>query len=156
MSSKPLSKETLKALEKVIPLLGSPVEGEVAAAAAAMTRIMTKNGNDWHDFNNHVQQQIGHKPTDQYGRQQTTTQTQRDFYKNDDRTLVDSGILRGVIDAIWAEGQGFMNVNVAEFLSSMLDRCDKYSVVRLSPKQGTWLRDLAHRAKVPFPIKLEV
>jgi hypothetical protein len=35
-------------LAKIVPLLGSPVPGEVVAAAAAIGRVLASSGRDWH------------------------------------------------------------------------------------------------------------
>jgi len=45
-----LSPDTAARLVKLVPMLSSPVQGEVAATAAAVERTLKSGGADWHDL----------------------------------------------------------------------------------------------------------
>ncbi len=44
------SSDTAARVAKLVPMLSSPVAGEVAATAAAIERTLTSGGSDWYDL----------------------------------------------------------------------------------------------------------
>lgn len=64
--------ELMNRIEKMLPLLGSDKSGEVAATAAAITRILKGAGLDWHDMVQWlVSGQSGHRTSEPPPRQDT-------------------------------------------------------------------------------------
>lgn len=55
----PLSLETRARLVKLVPMLSSPIAGEVAATAAAIERALKSAGSDWHDLAAHIERDNG-------------------------------------------------------------------------------------------------
>lgn len=153
MSTKPLSSAVRDRLAKLVPLLGSPVSGEVAAAAAAITRALTAAGNDWHDFTAHV---CGAPATQRSApRREAPEPKPRDFYQEEDKTMIDPEYLIRVCNQIIVSPTYFLNASSRSFLESMIERAQHWRnpEMGLSFKQVVWLSDLARRARVPFNVK---
>lgn len=156
---KHIDNDTRKRIGQLIPTLSSPVAGEVAATVAAIGRVLASAGNDWHDLAG-----VFSDPGPSIGEraQKAAAQSrwaQRAPPKSPIRTGakadgVLSSELRDVITCIIGRNGDPIDQlgDVAGgFIEGLRNRCDKYSAVRLTPKQDRWLRNLAQAAGAEVP-----
>jgi len=134
-TTRSLPPQVREKLGKLMLMLSSVHDGERAAAAGAIERLLKSNGCDWHDLAALIEApevqssaRSSPSPPPTWRRTSGPTDIKRE-------TLIE------VIDII-EERAGFLPVKSAEFLSSLRARCRFRSRISLSEKQWAWLQDL--------------
>jgi hypothetical protein len=124
-------------LKPLLLMLSAPTEGERQNAVAAVSRVLTAAGCDWHDLTSALTEEppAADSPASRAGPQLKE--------RSDGRFEIEAPDLVSLVAAIRAGV--FYNPRTADFLDGLEERACTYSVVLLSQKQVTWLTDLASR-----------
>jgi hypothetical protein len=122
-------------LDKLMLMLGADNDGERAAAAGMITRLLKENGLDWHD----VVGSIGAPAA----APQPPPPPPKPKYSQASQKTMTADELRQVVHLILRSP---LNERARQFLAGMMDRADIYDVVYFSDKQWKWMADLAKRA----------
>lgn len=132
MSPRPIPKQTRAKLTKLLPRLASSFDGERTATLAAIERVLTAEGLDWHDFTAAFFEQAPAAESGQHDNAVT-------------HELVASRRLLGLIANIEARDCGRIDDRSRAFLASIRRQAQRRHRLRLSSKQLKWLTDLAER-----------
>jgi hypothetical protein len=134
--ARPLPSTVRDRIGKLLPMLSSDHDGERAAVARAIGRVLESSGNDWHDL---VAWIGASAPAREPPRRQAS--------QDDDPDNVDAEEMIDLITRLRDSGATFGSRS-DEFLDGLLARARRYDGVFLSVKQRAWLDDLARRAGV--------
>lgn len=171
-----LSDVTRKSIARLIPTLSSNVQGEVAATAGAIERILRANGHDWHDLARALIIAASTTKLDGASRSATMARTwreqaadamkhERDF-RHKANTKAGEGftpgraqkgeILSSEMHDVASSILGVNNVldeRADAFVNQMLNRSEKWGTVKVTGLQDRWLRKIAreHGVDVPWP-----
>jgi hypothetical protein len=158
MPARPIPSAVREKIMKLLPMLSSPVAGEAAAAAAAIGRVLEGAGLDWHDFtaafapDSQADAPWDGEPQwrDVGGRAPRRSAPRSRFDGPppgmDGWTPIDAGDLLQLIEDIKVNSSPAPSS--IQFLIGLEERAGRYNPVYLSPKQITWLMDLARAAGV--------
>jgi enoyl-CoA hydratase/carnithine racemase len=131
---RPLPAGVRARLDKLMLMLGSPTDGERAAAAGLITNLLKEHGLDWHDLVGSIgQPAAAPQPAPTKAKPQSGPQT-----------MTAADLKRAVHKILRSP----INERSRRFLAGLQDRADIYGFVKFSDKQWQWLCDLAWRAKV--------
>jgi hypothetical protein len=138
-TARPLPPAVREKLGKLVPMLSSNHDGERAAAAAAIERVLRGAGLDWHDFTAAITAPPAAAAS-------PSPPPQRPAESDDDigMSMLDHELV-ALVEALRAARR--FTARSEEFLDSLLERAGRFDVVHLSAKQKRWLEDLALKAK---------
>jgi hypothetical protein len=129
-----LSPQVLDRLEKLLLLCSSDHDGERAAATAAIGRLLSANGCDWHDLAKMLAVPA-------------SSASPSSFKRSDGPAAIPRDQLLELINII-EERTPFFTLRSSEFLASLGDRARVFPIVRLSARQWRWLQDLAEQTGI--------
>lgn len=146
--SRMIPQELCSRLSKLLPMLSSDKEGEIVAAAGAITRTLTSAGFDWHDLTNRLsmptpQQEVS-PPPPQRGKPNPASAKQ----------AIDSDTIEPLIGSIRNSGC-FLSKNARGFLEGLEERARLYGMVHFTEKQWSWFLDLLESASVEMAQDME-
>jgi len=131
---RPLPPAVRARLEKLMPMLGAPSDGERATAANMITELLKAHDLDWHDI-------VGSMGQPQAAPKSEAPPPPR---SKGNPGYMDSEELRALIHTI---ERTTLNARARQFLAGMRDRADLYGEVFFSDRQWVWFQDLKKRAE---------
>lgn len=144
-----LSTSTRQKLGKVLPLLSSDKDGEVVAAARAVSRILREAKLDWHDLSATIVAEIDSASSGARAKRAPSgppndTSASDPWKDIKEEHWFDSDHLDDVCVRVRKHGR--LSSNAEQFLSGLQERAEKFMSVKLSEKQFAWLADLFRSA----------
>jgi hypothetical protein len=134
MSARPITAAARERIAKLMPRLASPFDGERAATAAAIDRVLIAEGLDWHDLTAAAIAAPGTPPA----------------LPQAERKHIPAAILDSMIHAIEHAPKGHsINARSRKFLADLRRLAGRYDPVSLSDRQLLWLQQLAERTGAP-------
>ena len=131
LPARPLPAEVRQKLGRLLPMLGAPHDGEKLATATAIGRVLASANLDFHDLTAAIlTPAAATRPA-----QPPPPPPHADVTADELVALVEALRARRRFDR-----------NSEAFLTSLLDRADRYETVFLTPKMWKWLQDLVVRA----------
>ena len=132
--ARPLPAEVRQKLGRLLPMLGAPHDGEKLATATAIGRVLASANLDFHDLTAAIlTPAAATRPA-----QPPPRPPHADLHRVTPDDLV------ALVEALRARRR--FDRNSEAFLTSLLDRADRYETVFLTPKMWKWLQDLIVRA----------
>jgi hypothetical protein len=129
-----LSPQVLNRLSQLLLMLSSEADGERANAAAAIGRLLSANGCDWHDLAKMLAAPA-------------SSASSSSFKRSDGPAAIPRDQLLELIN-IMEDRTPFFTLRSSEFLESLRDRACVFPIVRLSAKQWKWVQDLIEQTGI--------
>lgn len=129
-----LSPQVLNRLSQLLLMLSSEADGERANAAAAIGRLLSANGCDWHDLAKMLAAPA-------------SSSSSSSFKRSDGPAAIPRDQLLELINII-EDRTPFFTLRSSEFLESLRDRARVFPIVRLSAKQRKWVQGLIEQTGI--------
>jgi hypothetical protein len=146
-AASPLPPEARAKLGKLLLMLSSTHDGERAAAAAAIERLLRANGCDLHDLVALINLNGGAGLASAPPPSPPSPSSSPSWQRTSGPTTMPRDQLLEILEII--EGRSsFLPIKSAEFVASLRERARCRPAVRLSERQWDWLQDLMQRSGV--------